>query len=61
MHIKIKNKCTGCGVCISKCPVGAIEFYTKDYIKKARIAADKCTQCGECIPHCQFNAIVQTA
>jgi len=53
----IRNRCTGCGVCISKCPKNAIEFVTKDYIKRARVIEEICDGCRICIPFCQFNAI----
>lgn len=48
------DKCTGCSVCASKCPVSAI-------IGTARhpffIVEDKCTGCGICYDVCKFNAI----
>ncbi|HDP16475.1 MAG TPA: electron transfer flavoprotein subunit alpha [Candidatus Omnitrophica bacterium] len=57
MSIKvIKEKCTGCKLCIKSCPFGAIRVIEK----KAVIDLDKCTLCGACIESCKFNAIVLT-
>ncbi len=54
MSIKIiKNKCTGCGLCIKACPFGAISMQDK----KAVIDIAKCTLCGACVQVCKFNAI----
>lgn len=56
MSIKIlKDKCTGCGACISACPFGAIEL--KD---KLAVINDNCTLCGACVDACPFEAIVLT-
>ncbi|WP_158599155.1 4Fe-4S binding protein [Methanohalophilus sp. RSK] len=39
--------CTGCGVCIGKCPRNAIRIENKiAYI------GDTCTHCGKCIEVC---------
>ncbi|MGD9808773.1 MAG: 4Fe-4S binding protein [Deferribacterales bacterium] len=54
---EISRRCTGCGACISKCPQRAIEFFTVEYVKKARVIEELCDGCEVCIPHCQFKAI----
>jgi len=54
MSIKIiKDKCTGCKMCIKVCPFGALEVVEK----KAIIDMAKCNLCGACVPACKFNAI----
>jgi len=47
-----ESKCTGCGICVEICPVGAI---TID--KVAKIDAGICAGCGVCIDECPNNAI----
>ncbi|ADD68902.1 4Fe-4S ferredoxin iron-sulfur binding domain protein [Denitrovibrio acetiphilus DSM 12809] len=54
---EISSRCTGCGVCISKCPEKALEFFTEDYVKRARCIETICTGCGICASHCSFYAI----
>ncbi|MCF7895142.1 MAG: electron transfer flavoprotein subunit alpha [Candidatus Omnitrophica bacterium] len=49
----IEDKCTGCGLCISACPVNAIKLTDK----KAVIDLDKCTLCKACLESCKFDAI----
>lgn len=49
----IKEKCTGCKLCIKACPFGAIEVVNK----LAIINLDKCNLCGACVEACKFLAI----
>lgn len=49
----IKDKCTGCNLCVKVCPFCALTVTNK----KASIDLDKCTMCGACIESCKFNAI----
>lgn len=49
----IRDKCTGCAICVKACPFNALSM--KD--KKAVIDYDKCTICGGCQEACRFNAI----
>jgi len=48
-----QEKCVGCGVCISSCPVDAISM-EKD---KATINQDECTFCAKCFSACPQEAI----
>ncbi len=53
MHIEIqKEKCTGCEVCISSCPFGAITMSEG----MARVG-EECTLCRACIEVCPVGAI----
>ena len=49
----IKEKCTGCGICVKVCPFGAIEIIDG----KANIG-DGCVLCGTCVKSCPAGAIV---
>ena len=50
-----KNKCVGCGICESGCPVGSISVDAKKGI--AVFDRDKCINCGLCIQNCPQGAI----
>ena len=49
----IKDKCTGCKMCVKACPFSAIEIVEK----KAVINLEKCTLCAACIDACKPKAI----
>ena len=48
-----KNKCTGCGLCVSECPVNAISMKEG----KGEIDMDKCIRCGKCHEVCPKEAV----
>ncbi len=48
--------CTGCGVCVKKCPVGGIGGQRK---QPHVIDQVKCTNCGTCFEVCPFSGVVK--
>jgi electron transfer flavoprotein alpha subunit len=50
----IDKKCSGCQVCLSQCPVDAIQIV--DGI--AKINPEKCVGCGKCVQVCPSEAIL---
>lgn len=50
---QVKNKCIGCGACVSACPAGALSA-EKDGIAVAR---EQCTACGSCAAECYAHAL----
>lgn len=55
MRYEITNDCTGCGVCESACPEGAI--FAKGEERYA-IEPSMCTGCGKCFMTCLSGAIL---
>ena len=48
-----EGTCTGCGICVEKCPVGAISMEGE----KAKINMDECIHCGVCHDVCPQQAV----
>ena len=53
MAYKINDNCTGCGACVSSCPVEAISENGGKY----EIDSGSCSDCGVCVPECPIDAI----
>jgi Na+-translocating ferredoxin:NAD+ oxidoreductase subunit B len=51
----VKDECSGCGVCVSRCQVNAIKL--DDSKGVITINTDRCIGCGLCVPTCPSNAI----
>jgi len=51
----LEDKCTGCGVCLKKCPTECISGEKK---KVHVIDQTKCIKCGVCKESCKFDAII---
>ena len=54
MAVKVESdKCTGCGECVSACPLDAI------VIKDGKaVVDDSCAECGACVDVCPNKALV---
>lgn len=58
----IEEKCTGCGKCVSLCPVEAMTLVTssdphKPGKKKAKLNYDQCLGCGVCLKGCNVDGL----
>jgi len=47
------EKCTGCGICFSVCPTGAIEVN-----QQAIVNEEACNGCAACVSECPNEAII---
>ena len=59
----VPSRCKGCGICIAKCPVGALKFSDELGIYATPIPEvdlEKCIACGNCFRFCPDAAIKVT-
>ncbi len=55
----ISENCTGCNICVRKCPVEAITLIENDKNSKiAKIDYHRCFGCGVCARNCKKEAII---
>jgi len=52
-YLEIRENCTGCGICVRTCPVGALSVNSK---RKAEVSED-CTLCSICVDSCPFKSL----
>ncbi|HUT80752.1 MAG TPA: 4Fe-4S binding protein [Candidatus Bathyarchaeia archaeon] len=53
------DNCTGCNICVKKCPVEAITLIeSSDSRKGAKINYERCIGCGVCARNCKKEAII---
>lgn len=57
-----ESACTGCGKCVSACPVEAMALVSANdalapHAKRARVAEDACLGCGVCVRTCRSASL----
>lgn len=50
-----RSKCTACGACAQKCPVGCISMSEGQYEKQPVVDSIKCVSCGMCVRVCPID------
>ena len=50
-----EDLCTGCGICVEKCPVEAIHLNSENI---ATVSENICIGCGICAHYCPENAVI---
>lgn len=59
--VVFRGLCKGCGLCLEKCPVGALRFSQEDLgvysLPTAEVEIEKCIACGICELTCPEGAI----
>lgn len=59
--LRITDRCTGCGACVSACPIRALTLASTgpggSGRKLAAVDRRRCTLCGACLPVCPRQAL----
>lgn len=55
-HLFVSSQCTGCGICVNRCPVNNIEK-TADNNAPGISFKSRCEQCLACVNYCPMTAI----
>jgi len=58
-----KDRCNGCGLCVSICPTKAIEWVSEEVEKKDRklkVFISRCCFCSQCVEICPVDALAMT-
>ncbi|MEE4287538.1 MAG: Coenzyme F420 hydrogenase/dehydrogenase, beta subunit C-terminal domain [Mariniphaga sp.] len=56
-----QDLCTGCGLCVYKCPSGALKMNWNEYGFLVPEIADECNDNGDCLTVCPFNPYPEEA
>ncbi len=51
------ERCSGCSLCIERCPTGALSIVEEGGHKRARLERSRCNGCGECAEVCYPDAL----
>ncbi|MEA3430077.1 MAG: 4Fe-4S dicluster-binding protein [Nanoarchaeota archaeon] len=57
LAVNDEPKCTGCSVCVQKCPVDAMKIVENEGKKYAVIDPDRCIGCGVCTRFCPTKSL----
>lgn len=56
-HYLAEAGCTACGLCVRRCPTGALQVVREGYTARLEHHLRQCLDCGLCLPACPTNAL----